>query len=1239
MVEMHAFGAETHGIRNGEVGGSANEDSGLQPGKDGATAACEREPAFLLPLTPTYSEKDHGPYVRQIDFALDTPGVNNIALSGNYGVGKSSVLRKVAEDHQDRVVQISLSALAPAQPMDESVPPQATTTTNRIQQEIVKQLLYREAPEKMRGSRFRRIERFLPVRELIAGSIAGICLSMVFLLAGWTHKLSLAFHLVGIGAWVHLVIALCAAVLVFSARWQLHGRVNVRQLSAGSATVTLDEKSVSFFDQYLDEIVYFFEVSKRDVVIFEDIDRFDDHHIFEALRALNTLLNAPAKKHSVRFIYAVRDSMFDQRRLDSMLPETKSVGFPLPEVAEVVRSNRTKFFDLVIPVVPFITHQNAKGLVKAIMDDVDHDIDDELIDLASRYVPEMRLLKNVRNEFIVFRERILSGDGTHLDVTDTRLFAMMLYKATHLVDFEKIRLGTSPLDLLYADFRGMVDSNIRHLNHQGIAAKRKAERQDSVAERSSDLARRLTDYIDVVTRICDREGDAYYYVYSDNPVPKEALGEPEFWRTMLSSKEALPLEVRFSDPGYNLVRSLSFSRSDLERVLGPLDATDWERSERDSQSAEQKQRLADAGFLRGAGFSELLSRKGFTVKKDGATLTFNDIAKMHLKDGLAYRLVRAGHIRTDFTLYTAVFQARSVSPAAMNFIIHHVDRNVMDVHFELSAADVESLIGERPNALADSTFYNLSILNHLLSFSPMKAEVVAKSLASLQEDQRSFLKIFLPISEKGSELVRLLAPDAGGILELIADMDMDDGMRARLVGAALSNLDAKVEYAVGSSLATFVSDNLLAIDHGIVQSGRSWTPPAGGLLQRLAISVVDLAQLSGELQEVLVARNLYSVNRKNLITASKGGGVIALDLLRRFSQTVYRHAIENLEDYLGSLEEGEHSVVSNSAFVTVLRDLKDVEHHQLDMVLTMSSPACQLVLFDSVPSQLWGAIARRRRVNVTQPNIARYIEVNGGIDQDLAASLLDAKSMPGHIDGPGRAEVTAQAILAAGNYLPARNRALLVSQLRVTLVPDAVPPEPGELIPRLMRLGTLKDDSETYSRLSTTDWKTRELYITLSRQFGAYMAPELIGGDLAQFMMSSRIKRSLKVAVVERSLDYAAPNRPRGMVAMARFAIENGISLPVDFLVRLSKVKDAVVMIFALLPHRLPEISEETLHEIISGLGEPFSGLCTVDAKKPKVRALPGVESVLEHLQDIGCISSFKREDEHFRVNKKRSMI
>tara|TARA_R110002051_G_scaffold144694_2_gene217558 strand:+ start:35256 stop:35885 length:630 start_codon:yes stop_codon:yes gene_type:complete len=193
---------------------------------------------------------------------------------------------------------------------------------NRIQQEIVKQLLYREYPCKTPGSRFRRIERFRWWRAVGISALLGFIVAVAFLMTGWTAQIASVFALyVDFGAWAHPVIWGVATLISLAVSWLFYGKLHIRQFSAGAATITLNDSSVSYFDQYLDEIVYIFEVSKRDVVIFEDIDRFNDSHIFETLRALNTLLNvSPQIKKPIRFIYAIKDSIFDPIGLEGFYP-------------------------------------------------------------------------------------------------------------------------------------------------------------------------------------------------------------------------------------------------------------------------------------------------------------------------------------------------------------------------------------------------------------------------------------------------------------------------------------------------------------------------------------------------------------------------------------------------------------------------------------------------------------------------------------------------------------------------------------------------------------------------------------------------------------------------------------------------------------------------------------------------------------------------------------------------------
>ncbi len=66
----------------------------------------------------------------------------------------------------------------------------------------------------------------------------------------------------------------------------------------------------SIFNKYIDEIIYFFEVTKYDIVIFEDLDRLKNYSgLFVKLREMNTLLNNSKiiKKNKITFVYAVSD--------------------------------------------------------------------------------------------------------------------------------------------------------------------------------------------------------------------------------------------------------------------------------------------------------------------------------------------------------------------------------------------------------------------------------------------------------------------------------------------------------------------------------------------------------------------------------------------------------------------------------------------------------------------------------------------------------------------------------------------------------------------------------------------------------------------------------------------------------------------------------------------------------------------------------------------------------------------
>ena len=1034
----------------------------------------------LVPLTPKYLSREHGGYVATIEAALQDEQIRNIALSGNYGVGKSSILREVARRQERRVVELSLSTLAPIEvsKLDESVPIQATTPTNRIQQEIVKQLLYREDPSRTPGSRFRRIERFRWRREIGTAVLLGFAAAVIFLLTGWTAQVAAVFISPNdLDVWTHLIVWVAAAGAALLMRWLFYGKLHIKQFSAGSAAVTLDDSSVSYFDQYLDEIVYFFDVSDRDVVIFEDIDRFNDSHIFETLRALNTLLNAsPQIEKPIRFIYAIKDSIFDRigletegRKLEAAVLATDD-----PAQAEAVRANRTKFFDLVIPVVPFITHRSARNLAVQLLGEIEHEIAPELLDLAAQYVPDMRLLKNVRNEFIVFRDRIFAGDGEQLKLSETDLFAMMLYKSTHLTDFETIRLGTSKLDILYKINRELVAKNIKRIEGERRTLRQRLARIDGVATRSARLGERLIAHIQRTAEAAGYSQQNATFAFNRVARSADDLKGASFWADFARA-EAGDTKLQWSNTvSYNRV-SLSFSRENLAAALGdPLDAESWNEADREELNEQIDEKTKDIRFLRSADLNDLVKRADFLVEYQESKQSFDAITRALLKPGLAYQLVRAGYINRNFTLYTSTFHGNRVGSAATNFIIHHIERDLMDERFELTADDVDAVIRERgKNALQEPALYNIDILDHLLTTDTDAADIMIRSLVGAGESQTRFLQAYLAVGEQRVRFIeRFTAFSSRVLVYLVSQAHLDDALRLQLVGVALAHLPTSKQ-RTNSPMSGYLSAHYA--EFTVLTSGVTTPAQAesiGALFADASITVPRLAPLSPHVRPSFVSRNLYEVTYENLAIAIDSTATVALDAIYAANETVYDYVLGHLSTYLKVIKSVSMTIDTNEHFLTVIEDVLGQEAPCLGDVVEHAAPDCKVADLAEVSEGAWPALAEHRRFPATFSNINHYFTTLGSIDASLAKILTAAGQITEISSADEESKTTlAVAILAAKDQFPsAVSRVELVASLSLDeyLAVGDIAAEVGELFALLLTHNIIADEAESYEHLAAT---------------------------------------------------------------------------------------------------------------------------------------------------------------------------
>ncbi|SDE14241.1 YobI family P-loop NTPase [Auraticoccus monumenti] len=1075
-----------------------NEDTSVPP-----TSPTDLVSRTLTPLSSGYQEVEHGTYARYLTAGLQQPKVFNIALTGGYGSGKSSVIEYIENSKELTVLNVAISSLGNDLGEPGSAAKGASKgadLTNRIEKAIVKQLLYRESPKKLPASDFHRHSKFPVVRATLT-SAAGVAGAVAIpVLLGW----NLDFLGQGAEEWLTGAGALGIATAgLTTVRAFLHQRFSVSQLSAVGASVTLAQRPTSYFDKYLAEIVYFFEVTDYDVVVFEDLDRFENPGIFEALRELNTILNESNQVgRKVRFVYAVRDSVFEKlgQEPTSTAPgpdggeEESSSGTDGASTtnlqgdvdaaqAEVERANRTKFFDLVIPLVPFITHRSAHELLAKLFPEGEaHRPSDELIDRVARHVPDMRMLKNIRNEYCVFSEQLLVQGKGAPDLSPDTLLSLVLYKHFHLADFEKIIHGRSDLDTLYKAYRATVNDSIRDTDER-LRALDSADSDASVAQAQADeLGARFTELVDIA---CHGQKMLSITV-GTTEFGTQVTDWLKFWRQAAADGS---ITVTVSRQVYNVPPPFKIETATLERVLNhPLTGDGFKN--RATRSVEERRKHQDnRNFLRGASMAALNSRTEFTAHDTGLPLAHVIGA---LKSELTRELIREGYSDHNFTLYVAQFYGNRLSKNVQTFIVRNVDTNTSDANYQLSPDEVVSLLAEAgPRCLRGASAYNVSVLDHLLGHRDPQATLVLDRLAAFGKDEQLFVETYLSNGEHRDRLSAGLSSRWPHTLVYLAhEAQLDASRRVAYVDAALSALNPDISYDAEDALGEFLATNYAGMTSYTGELQQAQVDTIVATTEKSGARIADLSALHPTMLRAVVEADLYPLTTTNLRAAMESAPTIALDRVRGDSEALYADCLEQPEAFLAAVaddDETEFTIDEPQHFAGILDDVAgrwNAEH--IEALIAGSSPACRFTRLAEAPTETWVPMAAHHRFPATIANIQDY-RAEQGIDDALGNLLTAAEAIELH-DKVAQSELhsLATALLNSRTAIadPAHRVRLTQSlDLAEPLEPSDVPAEAGRLLSLLLAERLVADTEEIFARFAGTDWATIESAMSASAAF------------------------------------------------------------------------------------------------------------------------------------------------------------
>lgn len=375
----------------------------------------ERQISLLSPIDDFNRHKE---YIIRLKNAIDQPNVFNIALTGSYGAGKSSILKTFKAYYPEyHYVNVSLASFVEVNLSDgdNTVKGKEDGFEEQLEYSILQQLFYHVKATNIPESRFGRIERtsrkkrIFVVVCILLFVVANLCLfcqeqvTKYFLIPTEVLKSSFLF---GLSICV-FILGIC--VILFQLILFIK-KISIKNLTLDKATLEFEEKkNVSIMNRYLDEILYLFQEKKYNIVIFEDIDRFENTHIFTKLRELNLILNQSEEiGRRIIFLYALKDDIFANAE------------------------ERTKFFDYIVPVIPFVNVSNSGDLFRRKIANLhipEAEVRSSFITDISAFVNDMRVLTNVVNEFDLYRNLL------DKKLNKEKLLAMILYKNLYPTDF------------------------------------------------------------------------------------------------------------------------------------------------------------------------------------------------------------------------------------------------------------------------------------------------------------------------------------------------------------------------------------------------------------------------------------------------------------------------------------------------------------------------------------------------------------------------------------------------------------------------------------------------------------------------------------------------------------------------------------------------------------------------------------------------------------------------------------
>jgi len=682
-------------------------------------------------LNPDDNIANGAEYLNALKWAIDGEKATNIALSGPYGSGKSSVIETFLRNNPNfrkKSIKISMATFSEKTVDNESNPEvkKVTIKKEEIEKSILKQLFYKVKYKRIPQSRYRKLHR-VGFWSVFFSNILLTLSSLLVVYVFWPSalkfvidKVIIAGDTIRIPNWCSLILAVLFILICLVAISNLYrtilSKVRVKEIKV-SKEVSFKrstENQDTIFNKNMDEIVYFFEETKYRIVFFEDFDRLNNTEIFIHLRELNLILNNyEVIKEPIVFVYAVKDDLF-------------------------VDEERTKFFDFIIPIVPIVNSTNSGEILLEKLSNSkelkkEHKISESFVMDVSPYISDMRILQNIFNEFVVYKTTLKIGQS--LTLLDEPMLALIIFKNLYPREFADLQME-----------KGIVKKAFKDKN--SFVCQKRTELQEKIDSSTEILESINTEIFDMrkslkyvfLCEITNGKGAAYNFtpkgkgLVSASDFLKDDYNIPDWASIYTCSGSYIP----WGGSG-----NRSFNGSDFDKAYEKLVKKNKVVNLIENDKFEEERTLIET--LKQQLYE--ISSKTLVQLLDKYGIDNILSEEVTANDFLVF-LLRRGYVDENYVEYINYFKATSITTDDKNYIlgIKNLSPKPYDYKLTRTAEVIERL---QPYEFEEEAIYNFDLLEYLLSTDKHddKFNLYIKQLSNSSEVSWKFIDEFINITE------------------------------------------------------------------------------------------------------------------------------------------------------------------------------------------------------------------------------------------------------------------------------------------------------------------------------------------------------------------------------------------------------------------------------------------------------------------------------------------------------------